>query len=62
MDNRRQQFYEICTNYRVYGVEGLRDRLFPALYDGDGTDAHAEEALRAVRDPVSLNRRNGQTR
>ena len=62
MGYSRQQSYEIRRNYQVSGAEGLLDRLPPSLLGVAGTDARAEEALRAVRDPVSLNRRNGQTR
>ena len=63
MGYSRQQFYEIRRNYQAYRcAEGLLDRIAPSLLGVAGTDAHAEEALRTVRYPVSLNRRNGQTR
>ena len=63
MGYSRQQSYEIRRNYQVYRcAEGQLNRLAPSLLGVAGTDARAEEALRSVRDHVSLNRRNGQTR
>ena len=56
MGYSRQQFYEIRRDYQDYGAEGLLERLPSSLRYGVGTDAHAEEAHRAVRDYVSFAR------
>ena len=55
MGYSRQRFYEIRGKYQDYGAGGC---WIGALHPGGGvgTDAHAEEAHRAVRDYVSFAR------